>query len=150
MIRFSNATFSFKGSAGVSDATFSVDEGEFICIIGPTGAGKTTLLRMIYMDAIPQEGSVEVAGFSSDKIRSKQIALLRRKVGMVFQDFELLDDRSVFENVALPLHVIGMSREDVHSKVDGVLDKLGLTEKVIISLINFQAESSRLYLWQEL
>ncbi len=84
---------------------------------------------MIYMDAIPQEGSVEVAGFSSDRIRSKQIALLRRKVGMVFQDFELLDDRSVFENVALPLHVIGMSREDVHSKVDGVLDKLGLTDK---------------------
>ena len=97
MIRFSNATFSFKGNAGVSDATFSVDEGEFICIIGPTGAGKTTLLRMIYMDAIPQEGSVEVAGFSSDKIRSKQIALLRRKVGMVFQDFELLDDRSVLK-----------------------------------------------------
>ena len=129
MIRFRNATFSFKGSAGVSDATFAVEEGEFICIIGPTGSGKTTLLRMIYMDAIPQEGSVEVAGFSSDKIRSKQVALLRRKVGMVFQDFELLDDRSVFENVALPLHVIGMSREEVHSKVDGVLDKLGLTEK---------------------
>jgi len=129
MIRFNNATYAFKGGAGVSNATFSVDEGEFICIIGPTGAGKTTLLRMIYMDAIPQEGSVEVAGFSSEKIKSKQIAFLRRKVGMVFQDFQLLEDRSVFENVALPLHVVGTSREELHSRVDRVLDKLSLMNR---------------------
>ncbi len=129
MIRFKNATYAFKGGAGVSNATFSVDEGEFICIIGPTGAGKTTLLRMIYMDAISQEGSVEVAGFSSEKIKSKQIAFLRRKVGMVFQDFQLLEDRSVFENVALPLHVVGTSREELHSRVDRVLDELSLVNR---------------------
>ncbi|MFQ6607071.1 MAG: cell division ATP-binding protein FtsE [Fidelibacterota bacterium] len=129
MIKFTDATYAFKGGAGVSNASFSVSKGDFICILGPTGAGKTTLLKMIYMDAIPQEGTVEVAGYNSDRIKSKQVALLRRKVGMVFQDFELLGDRSVFENVALPLHVVGMSREEVHAKVDRVLNELGLATK---------------------
>ena len=105
MISFKNVSCTFEDGAGIENATFDIAPGEFVCIIGPTGAGKTTFLKLIYMDIFPEEGTVRVDKYSSDKIKKRSIPMLRRKVGMVFQDFELLKDRSVFDNIAIPLHL---------------------------------------------
>ncbi|MEE9166064.1 MAG: ATP-binding cassette domain-containing protein [Candidatus Neomarinimicrobiota bacterium] len=129
MIKFENVTCSFVSDPGVIDASFEVNRGEFVCIIGPTGAGKTTLLRLVYMDIFPEEGRVTVEKFSSSKIKRRHIPHLRRKVGMVFQEFELLEDRNVFENVAIPLRVIGMKTRDIRQRVNQVLEELGMEGK---------------------
>ena len=88
MISFKNVSCTFKDGAGIEHVTFDIELGEFVCIIGPTGAGKTTFLKLIYMDIFPEEGTVWVDKYSSDKIKKRSIPMLRRRVGMVFQDFE--------------------------------------------------------------
>ncbi len=114
---------------GISNVDLNMADGEFAFIIGPTGSGKTTLLRMIYMELLPQMGTVSVANFHSDKIKKRHIAKLRRHIGMVFQEYHLLNDRNLFENIALPLHVIGYTREEVFEKVEEAIDLVNLVGK---------------------
>ena len=129
MISFKNVSCTFEGGAGIENATFDIEPGEFVCIIGPTGAGKTTFLKLIYMDIFPEEGTVRVDKYNSDKIKKRSIPMLRRKVGMVFQDFELLKDRSVFDNIAIPLHVLGVGMKMVKEEVENVLERLGILNR---------------------
>ena len=129
MISFKNVSCTFEGGAGIENATFDIEPGEFVCIIGPTGAGKTTFLKLIYMDIFPEEGTVGVDKYSSDKIKKRSIPMLRRRVGMVFQDFELLKDRSVFDNIAIPLHVQGVGMKMVKDEVENVLERLGISDR---------------------
>ncbi|MBF89158.1 MAG: cell division ATP-binding protein FtsE [Candidatus Marinimicrobia bacterium] len=129
MISFKGVSSKFDSGAGIENATFNIDRGEFLCIIGPTGAGKTTLLKLIYMDIFPDKGIVNIDKFSSDKIKRRNIPMLRRKIGMVFQKFELLNDRTVFDNVAIPLHVQGIGIKAVKEEVENVLDNLGIADK---------------------
>ena len=129
MISFKNVSCTFEGGAGIENATFDIEPGEFVCIIGPTGAGKTTFLKLIYMDIFPEEGTVGVDKYRSDKIKKRSIPMLRRRVGMVFQDFELLKDRSVFENIAIPLHVQGVGMKVVKDEVENVLERLGISDR---------------------
>lgn len=129
MIWFDNVTCTFVKGAGLFDATFEVEKGEFVFVIGPTGAGKTTLLKLVYMEIFPEKGKVVVDKYNSLKIKQRQIPLLRRKVGMVFQEFELLSDRNVFDNIALPLRVRGEKKREIKSKVYHVLDELDITDK---------------------
>tara|TARA_B100000586_G_scaffold159388_1_gene116038 strand:- start:1098 stop:1748 length:651 start_codon:yes stop_codon:yes gene_type:complete len=129
MISFKNVSCTFEGGAGIENATFDIEPGEFVCIIGPTGAGKTTFLKLIYMDIFPEEGTVGVDKYRSDKIKKRSIPMLRRRVGMVFQDFELLRDRSVFDNIAIPLHVQGVGMKMVKEEVENVLDRLGISDR---------------------
>ena len=129
MISFKNVSCTFEDGAGIEDATFDIESGEFVCIIGPTGAGKTTFLKLIYMDIFPEEGTVRVDKYNSDKIKKRSIPMLRRKVGMVFQDFELLKDRSVFDNIAIPLHVLGVGMKMVKEEVENVLERLGILNR---------------------
>ena len=129
MISFKNVSCTFEDGAGIENATFDIESGEFVCIIGPTGAGKTTFLKLIYMDIFPEEGTVGVDKYRSDKIKKRSIPLLRRRVGMVFQDFELLRDRSVFDNIAIPLHVQGVGMKMVKEEVENVLDRLGISDR---------------------
>ncbi len=129
MISFKNVSCTFEDGAGIENATFDIEPGEFVCIIGPTGAGKTTFLKLIYMDIFPEEGTVRVDKYSSDKIKKRSIPMLRRKVGMVFQDFELLKDRSVFDNIAIPLHVQGVGMKMVKEEVENVLERLGISDR---------------------
>lgn len=129
MIWFDNVTCTFLKGAGLFDATFEVEKGEFVFVIGPTGAGKTTLLKLVYMEIFPEKGKVVVDKYNSSKIKQRQIPLLRRKVGMVFQEFELLSDRNVFENIALPLRVRGEKKREIKSKVYHVLDELDISDK---------------------
>lgn len=129
MIWFDNVTCTFIKGIGLFDATFEVEKGEFVFVIGPTGAGKTTLLKLVYMEIFPEKGKVVVDKYNSLKIKQRQIPLLRRKVGMVFQEFELLSDRNVFDNIALPLRVRGEKKREIKSKVYHVLDELDITDK---------------------
>ena len=129
MISFKNVSCTFEDGAGIENVTFNIESGEFVCIIGPTGAGKTTFLKLIYMDIFPEEGTVGVDKYRSDKIKKRSIPLLRRRVGMVFQDFELLKDRSVFDNIAIPLHVQGVGMKMVKDEVENVLERLGISDR---------------------
>ena len=129
MISFKNVSCTFEDGVGLEHVTFDIEPGEFVCIIGPTGAGKTTFLKLIYMDIFPEEGTVRVDKYRSDKIKKRNIPMLRRKVGMVFQDFELLKDRSVFENIAIPLHVQGVGMKVVKDEVENVLERLSISDR---------------------
>jgi cell division transport system ATP-binding protein len=114
----------------LSDVSLKVSKGEFVFLVGPSGAGKSTLIKMIYREEAPSEGDILVAGWNLSKIRRRDIPLLRRNVGVVFQDFRLLPDRTVFENVAFALKVIETPRREVRRKTMAVLDLVGLRDRV--------------------
>jgi cell division transport system ATP-binding protein len=113
----------------LDDITLSLDKGEFAFITGQSGAGKSTLLKMIYMDEIPTEGEVRVGAHSSRSISRKEIALLRREVGVVFQEFRLLKELTAFENVVLPLRAAGRRESSMRKRVNSVLYSVGLSSK---------------------
>ena len=129
MIHLNNVSYTYEKGGGVSNINMSIADDEYAFLIGPTGSGKTTLLRLIYMDLLPQVGNVVIDEYDSTNIKQKRIALLRRKVGMIFQDYHLLDDRNLFNNIALPLHVIGYDKEEIVDLVSEALEEVGLDGK---------------------
>ena len=129
MIHLNNVSYTYEKGGGVSNINMSIADDEYAFLIGPTGSGKTTLLRLIYMDLLPQVGNVVIDEYDSTNIKQKRIALLRRKVGMIFQDYHLLDDRNLFNNIALPLHVIGYDKEEIVDLVAEALEEVGLDGK---------------------
>jgi cell division transport system ATP-binding protein len=127
MISFSHAYKVFpNGYQGLSDVTFEIDKGEFVFLTGPSGAGKTTLFRLISAFDRPSSGAVQVLGVDVETLRSAQIPYFRRRIGVIYQVFRLLKDRTVFENVALPLLVRGDNASYVNKRVLDVLDQVGL------------------------
>ncbi len=129
MARVMNATVSFNNNLVLDHITLDIKTGEFVSLVGTTGSGKSTLLRLLYMDIFPQSGTVTVGNFVSSLIKRKEIPFLRRKLGIVFQDFKLLDDRSVYDNVAFSLYVTNSRTADVKKKVLNVLASVGLSHK---------------------
>jgi cell division transport system ATP-binding protein len=129
MIEFFNVSVVTQNRQLLKGITLKIHKGEFVYLIGKTGAGKTTLLRLIYMDLLPSQGNVIVDRYSSSNIRRRQIPFLRRKVGVVFQDFKLLPDRNVYDNIAFALQVIGTKRRELRSRVLSVLTQVGLNHK---------------------
>ena len=129
MVRLSNVCVSFNKQIILDHISLDIDAGEFISLVGTTGSGKSTLLRLLYMDLHPDTGSVMVGKFSLNAITSKQIPLLRRKLGIVFQDFKLLEDRTVYDNVAFSLYVTNARTVDIKKKVLTVLANVGLSHK---------------------
>ncbi|MDH7605678.1 MAG: ATP-binding cassette domain-containing protein, partial [Melioribacter sp.] len=107
MLIINHVQFSYNNQPVFYDLNLEVQQGEFVFLIGKSGVGKTTLLKMIYMDCFPQSGYVQVGEYSSESIKPKEIPLLRRKIGIIFQDFQLLTDRNVYDNLAFVLQVIG-------------------------------------------
>jgi cell division transport system ATP-binding protein len=130
MIRFTKVTKEYpRLGAALSNATFSVAKGEFVFLTGPSGAGKSTILKLIYMEERPTDGEVRVGGMSSVTIRPRDIPKLRRRLGIVFQDFRLLEDRTAEANVAFALEVTGAPRSAIGNKVSRVLTQVGLASK---------------------
>ena len=129
MIDFQNVSYTHQKGRGVTNLSFSIDNGEFVFLIGPTGSGKTTLMRLIYFDLFCDSGKINVGDFNSNKMRKSHVSLLRRDIGMVFQDYHLLNDRNVFHNVALPLHVIGCDASEIAYRVEDALDMVGFEGK---------------------
>ena len=113
----------------LADITFTVEKGEFVVLHGPSGAGKTTLLRLLYRDELPTEGDIEVAGFDVPALRRGRIPQLRRSIGIVFQDAKLLAGRTVFENIAFVLRVIGTPRKEITPRAFAALKAVGLSAR---------------------
>ncbi len=118
-----------KNWPALKDINFNIHKGEFVFLTGPSGAGKSTVLDMVIMRHFPTHGEVIVDTYNSQKIKSGQIPYLRRLLGVVFQDFKLLTDRTVFENVSFALEVIGLPRKQVWKKTLAALNAVGLTHK---------------------
>jgi cell division transport system ATP-binding protein len=129
MIKFQNVSYAHKKGYGVSNLNMDIPDGEFAFLIGPTGSGKTTLMRLVYFDLFPDTGQVMVNGFFSNKISKRQIPKARKSIGMVFQDYKLLSDRTLFENISLPLYVLGFNTKEINSRVEEALDLVGLVGK---------------------
>ena len=113
----------------LAEISFSVDKGEFVVLSGASGAGKTTLLRLLYRDELPSEGEIEVAGFDVAALRRSEIPRLRRSIGVVFQDAKLLAGRTVFENVAFVLRVLGTPRREITPRAFAGLKAVGLSAR---------------------
>ena len=130
MILFQNVSKEYpKTGFALRDVSFHLRRGEFVFVTGPSGAGKTTLVKLITMEERPSTGTVRVSGFSSDRIKRREIPYLRRRLGVVFQDFRLLKNRTARENVAFSMEVIGTSREQIGLAVPRTLAAVGLASK---------------------
>jgi cell division transport system ATP-binding protein len=113
----------------LSDVSFRIAKGEFVTLCGPSGAGKTTLLRLLYREDVPSEGEVEVLGEELTALSRGQVAALRRSIGIVFQDSKLLPGRTVYENVAFVLRVLGTPRREITGRVFDALRAVGLSSR---------------------
>lgn len=129
MILFDSVSKKFGSSTALDDISLEIKQGEFVFIVGPSGAGKSTLLRILTREILPTSGKVLVATHDITKMKDKDIPSLRRKVGVVFQDFKLLDDRTVFENVALTLEVLGKKDEEIAKQVEHILKLVEIWDK---------------------
>jgi cell division transport system ATP-binding protein len=130
VIRFDNVSKRYtSGHEGLSNVSFSMEAGEMAFLTGHSGAGKSTLLKLIGLLEHSTRGQVMVDGRNLSKIKSRQIPYHRRKIGMIFQDHRLLHDRTVFDNVAMPLIVSGVSRAETGRRVRAALDKVSLLNK---------------------
>ena len=134
MIDFNNVSVSFPLPNGerrsvLEDVSFHISRSEKAYLVGPTGSGKTTVLRLLYMDLFPASGVVQIGNYQSDRIEDNDIPHLRRSLGVVFQDFQLLPDRTAHENVAFALYATGKSRSEVKSRVTKALGRVGLSNR---------------------
>lgn len=130
MVEFTGVSKVYRsGTVAVSDVDLSIPDGEFVYLIGPSGAGKSTLLRLLYREERPTRGTVQVDGVDVGRLRGRQVALYRRTLGVVFQDFRLIPRWTVAENVAFALRVTGASPRDIRRRVPMVLEEVGLIDK---------------------
>ena len=128
MVEFKNISFSYSKESGVYDIDLKVKDGEFCFLVGPTGSGKTSLLKMIYFDILPLKGEINVLGYNSKKTKKNKVHKLRKKIGVIFQDYKLLQQRTVYENIALPLHINGVGRKKIKDNVEEALDLSDLSD----------------------
>lgn len=129
MLSFDNVEFHYKNQPVFINLNLELDYGEFVFIIGKSGIGKSTLMQLIYMNLFPLTGTVKIAEFDSQTIKPSQIPLLRRKIGVIFQDFKLLPDRDVYQNLAYVMRVTGTPSKEIKIKIDETLAEVGLTNK---------------------
>jgi cell division transport system ATP-binding protein len=129
LVQLDNVSIRFDHQTILKDITFTLNRGEFVYLVGESGSGKSSLLRSLYMDLKPAVGTVTVGEYSSKSISQREIPFLRRKLGVIFQDFKLLEDRSAYENVSFALHVTGATSDEIKKKVLTVLTQVGLGHK---------------------
>ncbi len=130
MLKLRHLSHAFGSSWALRNCTLSLQKGEFLFLCGPSGAGKTTLLRLLYGDLALQHGAAEVAGFDLRKLTPRRLPFLRRQVSVIFQDFKILPERTVYENVAIALQVRGLSGQHVQRRVRAAVRTLGLEHKL--------------------
>ena len=129
VILFENVSVRFDDRSILHNVDFKLDRGEFVYLIGATGSGKSTFLKLIYCDLVPDEGTVHVAGINVTQLKERKVPELRRSLGIVFQDFQMLTDRNVFDNVAFALEVTGNRRGVIKQRVLEVLSMVGLSHR---------------------
>lgn len=130
LIRMKGVSKQYKnGVTAIYNLDLTIEKGDFVFIIGSTGCGKSTLIKMLYREEKPSSGKIIVGGLDVAKLRNGKVYKLRRKIGVVFQDFKLLSKLTVYENVAFALEVFGLPKSEIHEKVLKVLDLVGLKNK---------------------
>ena len=130
MIEFTDVVKTYEqGNNALNGVTMQIEDGEFCFLVGPSGSGKSTILKMITGELKPTSGTVHVNGYSLERIRKREIPYLRRTVGVVFQDFRLINKMTVAENVAFAMRVIGAREKEIKERVPYVLDLVGLSDK---------------------
>lgn len=130
LIRMKNVKKTYKnGTTALYDVTLNIEKGEFVFVIGHTGCGKSTLVKMLYRQEKPDSGNINVGGIDVTKLRNGKVYKLRRKIGVVFQDYKLLSKLTVYENVAFALEIFGTQKSEIYEKTIKVLDLVGLKGK---------------------
>ena len=130
LIRIKDVKKTYKtGTTAIYDLDLTIKKGEFVFIIGSTGCGKSTLIKMLYREEKPSSGKILVGGLDVGKIKNRKVYKLRRKIGVVFQNYQLLPNSTAYENVAFALEVLGLPKDEIHAKVMKVLDLVGLKNK---------------------
>ena len=130
MIEFKNVTKSYSvGNTALNGISMQIEDGEFVYLVGPSGSGKSTIIKLITGELRPTSGTVHVNGYSLERIRKREVPFLRRTVGVVFQDFRLIDTKTVYENVAFAMRVIGAGEKEIRERVPYVLELVGLDTK---------------------
>ena len=130
MIEFTDVVKSYdQGNKALNGVSMQIEDGEFVFLVGPSGSGKSTIIKLITGELKPTSGTVHVNGYSLERIRKREIPFLRRTVGVVFQDFRLIDNMTVYENVAFAMRVIGAKESEIKERVPYVLDLVGLENK---------------------
>ena len=130
MIEFTDVVKSYdQGNNALNGVTMQIEDGEFCFLVGPSGSGKSTIIKLITGELKPTAGTVHVNGYSLERIRKREIPYLRRTVGVVFQDFRLINKMTVYENVAFAMRVIGSKEKEIRERVPYVLDLVGLSDK---------------------
>ena len=130
MILFSDVTKSYSvGTQALKGVSMQIDDGEFAFLVGPSGSGKSTIIKLISGELRPTSGSVHVNGYSVERIRKRELPFMRRTVGVVYQDFRLIDTMTVYENVAFAMRVIGARNKEIRERVPYVLELVGLENK---------------------
>ncbi len=119
-----------NGIKALSDVSLTINKGEFVFLVGSSGAGKSTVIRLLFREEVPTSGYIMVAGKNINRLKRKEIPVLRRNMGIVFQDFRLLEDRTVFENVAFAMEVLGCSKKEIQAKVPDVMGMVGLEDRL--------------------
>lgn len=129
MIQLINVTKIYNELKALDDVSFEIAQGEIAFLVGPSGAGKSTIMRLLYREEKPTSGQVFVSNVDVSRLPNSQTPLLRRRMGIVFQDFKLLPNKTSYENVAYPLYAIGMDRNEIKKRVHGALKVVSLTNK---------------------
>lgn len=129
MITFSNISRVYDNTAAVKNINLQINKGEMVFVTGPSGAGKTTLLKMIYVAERPDTGSIVIAGYNTATLKENSIPFLRRNIGVVFQDFKLLANKTVYDNIALALRIRGNQEGEIKNKVNNALRLVNLRHK---------------------
>ncbi len=130
MIELQNVTKSYNtGAKALKGISMRIQDGEFVFLVGPSGSGKSTIIKLLTAELKPTTGTVEVNGFNSSRLRRSSIPYMRRTIGVIFQDFRLIEKKTVFENVAFAMRVIGCSEKEIKNRVPYVLELVGLENK---------------------
>ena len=129
MLIFSKVSKKFSTSTALEEISFVVDKGDFVFFVGPSGAGKTTILNLIINSLAPSAGKITFEGKDITKLSSSQIPYLRRKIGMIFQDFKVLNDRTINENIAVALEILGKNEQEIRKETESTLNLVGLSNK---------------------
>ena len=131
LIKITDVQKTYKtGTVALYDVDLTIEKGEFVFIIGQSGSGKSTLIKMLYREEKPDKGSIMIGGINVAKLKDRKVYILRRKLGVVFQDFKLLPKMTVYENVAFAMEVFNYDKRQIHERVMEVLDLVGLKNKV--------------------
>ena len=129
MINFINVSIKHSDSRGINNVSFDITKGTFVYLMGPTGAGKSTVINAILRSISPSSGQIIINNLDISSFNDSDLAIYRRSIGMIFQDFKLLHDRTIFENIALPLQIIGATQNTINRRVNELLLKINLSKK---------------------